>query len=58
MSAMLHRLAAAGVAVMAASLLLTGCGTDSPEPAPAQPEPLLLSGPTTHVMVTIPPGWH
>lgn len=50
---------AGGLAVVAASaLLLSGCGSsEAPKPA-AAPEPLLLSGPTTHVMVTIPTGWH
>jgi hypothetical protein len=47
------------VAVTATSALLTGCGGSSGTAQPAtQPEPLLLSGPTTHVMVSIPPGWH
>ncbi|MDT0351246.1 hypothetical protein [Pseudonocardia charpentierae] len=55
-----HSRRAGGLAVVAASaLLLSGCGNAEPAAAPpAQPEPLLLSGPTTHVMVAIPTGWH
>ena len=57
----LRRRRATGSVIMAASaLLLSGCGGSSgtAQPAAAPPEQLLLSGPTTHVMVSIPPGWH
>src|SRR5215217_1522253 len=52
------RRAGALAVVAATALLLSGCGNAEPATPAAQPEPLLLSGPTTHVMVAIPSGWH
>jgi hypothetical protein len=38
-------------------VLLTGCSGSTPPPAPT-PAGLLLSGPNTNIVVTIPAGWH
>jgi hypothetical protein len=51
-----HR-AGALAATAAAAVLLTGCSGGTPTPAPP-PAGLLLSGPNTNIVVTIPAGWH
>jgi hypothetical protein len=52
----LHRTSLTGCALVAASgLLLSGCSDSG---GAGTPEGLLLSGPDTNIVVTIPDGWH
>ena len=48
-----------GAALAVSTLLLAGCGTGSGTSADSSNSgQLLLSGPTTDIVVAIPPGWH
>lgn len=58
-----HRGTVQFTALLAAVLVLLavvgGCSSDDAPPAPTTPAaPLMLSGPTTNIVVTIPTGWH